>query len=933
MALDAHPSLVGRAPELRALHAALDSAPRSGTALLLRGDPGVGKTALLSVAAQVADQRGWRVLRTDGTPAEQRLPLAGVHKLLRPVLDHGDDDVAPAGGNVLAGAFRRIGDDLDVFRLALACLDLVSDLAAATPVLLLVDDAHWLDRTSGEVLAFVARRLQADRVVLVVAARDVEDHPLTEAGLPEIDVGPLDSASAAALLDGSAPDLAPDVRRAVLETAAGNALALLELPWSMTDAAAGPLPAGGLVLSRRLERGFSGRSRDVPAATRDLLLVGALDDSDDLAEIVAAAAVLAGHDRDVDDLAPAVTRGLVRPSRSVLVFRHPLVRSAVRQDESAGRRRAAHAALASVVADQPDRCAWHRAHAVTGHDDAVAAELDEVATRAQRGGSVAEALAALERAAELTSTGDERGSRLLRAAELACDAGRAAEGRRYLDAARSSVGAAQQLRLEAVQELTDEAMLGGAARVQALVQLADRAREQGDEELALRFLLRAAMRCWHVDVGPEAERAVVVSADRIQLARDDPRRLVIYAYAAPFDSAGDVLEALADRPPRTDDEAADLLMYGYAGACIGAYREAEAYCSAAAQALRQQGRLRPLAEALSLLTWSALRRTRWHIAVPAAEECVRVSRDIRHPVPEAAGLAALAAIAGIRGDVDTAEAMAAQAEQLARRTHNTIGRDVTHLARGITAEGQGRPDDAFTQLWHLFAPHDPARQRMQACRTISHLADAAARSGRAATARVELSHLETLVSTSRAPGVQVAMRTARAVLSDPEHAEDLFRTALDADWDDWAFEHGRLLLSHGAWLRRRQRAREARAALELALEEFTRTGALPWAEQARRELRAAGTAQPTDSAPRDDAWQQLSPQEARIAALVVEGLSNKDIGHRLRLSPRTVGSHLYRIFPKLGVASRTQLVRRLSPSTTAALDPPGRSAPVGPHVR
>jgi DNA-binding CsgD family transcriptional regulator len=912
--------LVGRAPELAVLHRALDGAVTRGCALLLRGDPGVGKSALLEAVAGGAADRGWRVLRTDGTPAEQRLPLAGLHKLLRPV--HSAIGGLPRSRReTLEGAFGAAEADLDVFRVALATLDLLSAVAAAAPVALLIDDAQWLDQASAEIFAFVARRLEADPVLLVAASRSGDAQPLLEAGLPELAIGPLDGATAVTLLDRTSPVLGAATREAVLDVAAGNPLALLELPRSLPAIDVDEPVDRDLLLSRRLERAFLGRAREMPPATQDLLLLAAIHDSDDAAEVVAGATLLAGSLRTVEDLDPAVADGLVRMSGSALHFRHPLVRSAVQQGMPAGRRRSAHAALASVVADQADRSAWHRASAVLGYDESAAAQMDAVAVRAQRRGSVSGALQALVRAAELSESDAARGRRLLRAAEVAAESGRSGEGRVYRERSRSLlVDPHDRLRLAAVEEVTDESMGGGAARVDALIGLADDARHHGDGDLALRFLLRAAMRCWHLDFGPDVEQRVVAATDRLQLDDRDPRRLVIYAYAAPFDRGADVIQALTDRSPRDDDDPADLLMLGYAGACTGAYAEAEIYCSAAADGLREQGRLVLLAEALSLLTWSTLRRSRWQVALPAAEECVRVAHDIGHPVPEAAGLAALAAIAGMQGQVARAETFAVRAEQLATATRNTIGLAVTHLARGLRAAGQGRYEEAYDQFWHLYDPSDPGRQRMQACRTIAHLAEAAARTGQLSEARAELAAFEPLASRTPALGVQVAVRAARAVLAEPEDAEAAFTAALAGDWRDWAFEHGRLLLAHGRWLRRHQRVRESRGQLRAAVDAFVRSGAVPWAEQARRELRAAGEAAADTTGPAT-AWAQLSRQETQIARMVIDGLSNKEIGERLYLSPRTVGSHLYRMFPKLGVTSRTQLARALGTGGRPAPDP------------
>ena len=361
------------------------------------------------------------MLRTDGTPAERLLPLAGLHKLLRPV--RGEiADLRTGRREALEAAFGSPEAASDVFRVSLAFLDLLSALAATAPVAVLVDDLHWLDRSSAAVLAFTARRLESDPVLLLAASRGVEDDPLSDAGVPDLALGPLDAPASAALLDRTSPALAGGTRSAVLAAAAGNPLGLLELPLAVGDGVPGQVPDGVLPLTRRLERAFAGRAADLPAATRELLLVAAVDDSGDLDEVLSAARLLAGSARTVDDLAPAVSAGLARTGPGGVRFRHPLVRSAVHQAAGPGRRSAAHAALATVVAD-PDRRAWHRAAAAPGPDEEVAGELEGVAARARRRGSVAGALQAQERAVALSGSDATRGLRLLTAAELAAEAG------------------------------------------------------------------------------------------------------------------------------------------------------------------------------------------------------------------------------------------------------------------------------------------------------------------------------------------------------------------------------------------------------------------------------------------------------------------------------------------------------------------------------
>ncbi|NYJ06397.1 DNA-binding CsgD family transcriptional regulator/tetratricopeptide (TPR) repeat protein [Geodermatophilus daqingensis] len=898
--------LVGRESDLATLDGLVSDIGSGGRAVVLRGDPGVGKSALLAELDRRVTAAGWRVLRSEGVLTEQRLPLAGLEKLIRPVLRH-SERLRPPQREVLETAFGLREGDAEFFRIALAALDLLCDLAADRPLAVLVDDGHWLDRASAEVLSFIGRRIAPEPILCVVCTRPAPESPFAEAGLPEVAVGPLGSDSAAELLDAAAPDLDPARRRRVLEAAQGNPLALLELPQALRDLAPGTSP-DHLPLTARLERAFADRAGDLPERTRQLLVLSAVNDSPRLFETLAAAERLSGSPYGLDDLDAALRVGLVQLDSQHLRFRHPLVRSALVQSTSPGQRQRAHAALAGVVGDDPDRRAWHLGLATVGADDAVAAELEATADRAFRRGAALGAVDALERSARLSGSATQRSRRLLRAAEIACETGRSDLTRRLLDEARPDLrSTSDRLRYAVVEDLTDESLAGGAEQVQALVDRADAAGGIPDVDLALRFLMRAATRCWHLDFGSEVEQRVLDALDRLPVGNGDPRRLVIRAYTSPLQHGVEIAGIVAEQSIRIDDPG-DLLLLGYAAACVGASREADTICARAADRLRELGRLTGLAEALSLQAWAALRRGRFDVVETVARECAEVAADIRRPIPQAAALAALAAVAGIRGDTARATELATRAEQLAVTGRNTIGLAVTQVARGLTAATAGRPDEAFEQLEQLCSRGGRAHQRMQACWALGSFAEVAAQSGHGASAKEALDSWENSAPAERTPGVDLALRSARALLATPAGADEAYRSALALDWSDRPFDHGRLLLAYGRWLRHCHRVVESRMPLRAARDAFVRTGAQPWVERARRELRAAGagsTAAPPGAAAR------LSPQELQIARLVAEGLGNKEIGQRLYLSHRTVGSHLYRIFPKLGVSSRAQVARVL----------------------
>jgi DNA-binding CsgD family transcriptional regulator len=934
--LMAVPELVARSAEIAVLHRLLDETPAHGSSVVIRGEPGVGKSALLDVVGAAARNREWRVLRTEGTPAESNLALAALHKLLRPVMGKLHRLAGPHQ-DALRGVFGLADRPApDMFRLALAVMDLLAEAADPGPLLVLVDDTHWIDRSSAEVLTFIARRLDSDPILFVATSRPGSDDALAQGGLAELPVPALAAGPAATLLDSVAPDLGPDLRRSVLDAAAGNPLALLELPTAMRRDGPGPALPGLLPITQRLELSFAARAVVLPSVTRDLLLLAALNDSPRLSELLAAAGVLGAGEVGLGDIEPATSVGLLEIDREAVRFRHPLVRSAIYGSTSPSRRQAGHAALAAVLLDDPDRRIWHQAAAVLGTSEEVAAELERMAARARHRGAVQGAVAALERAAELSAGQPQRTRRLITAAEVAVDAGRTGESRRILQQVQNlPLQTSERLRVESVAELTDEAMGGGPERVRALVGLADRARLAGDRNLALGFLLRAATRCWHVHAGSDAGQRVLAGLDRLRPDPADPRALVIAAYADPVGRGPEVGTLLTRRGFRHRERPDHLLLLGHAAAVTGDFRRSETICAAAADGLRADGRLGLLAHALALQAWSALRRSRWQVALPAAQECVRLAQETRQPIVEVTGLAAQAAMAGIRGDEQDAGTKADAAERLATATRNTIGLAITQLARGLTSAGAGRPAEAFDQLYRMYQPGDPAHHQMQAWWALGSLAEAAARSGgqdgaRTELARAELARFEPLAGPATTAGVDLARRYARAVLAPTGTAEDAFRDALEADWTDWPFDHGRVLLSYGGWLRRQQRVLESRSWLRDAREAFDSTEALPWADRARRELRAAGEA---SSAPVRTAWSDLSPQELQIAQLAAAGLGNKEIGQRMFLSHRTVGSHLYRLFPKLGVTSRAQLRHALPDPESSLARQLGQVAPAGPAIR
>ena len=912
--------LIGRDDEVRTVREIVGGAADAGGALLIFGDPGIGKTALLQAAMARADEVGTRVLTTTGVQSEAALPFAALHQLLRPVLAD-VDKLPPPQRKALMAAFGMVEDRAPgMFIVALAVLNLLADLGAQRPLLIVIDDAHWLDAPSAAALAFVARRLETDPVVLLAALRLGTKNTLTEAGLQRMQLTALDPAAARALLQACAADLPPATRDRVLAAAAGNPLALIELPLALessttTDAVPGePLP-----LTDHLERAFAARAQGLPLATRRLLLVAAANDRDDIVEIVAAGRLLGGERLGVAAFAPAEVAGLIEVDSARVRFRHPLMRSAIYQAAPVAERRVVHDALASTLTLQPDRRAWHRATGVIGSDDGIADELDEAATRAEHRGAISVAAVALERAAALTIDDAKKGARLLRATLLEFQLGHPDQVRRLMSLA-SGVDLAPHDRFELAgfAAMFDAGVPGDGRLVGSMVSTAAQARAAGETDIALDLLRIAAVRAWWADPGDDARAALLAAAKQLQVREEDPRRpyvVAILALADPLRHGSEVLKAVERMAPQFADDVISLRYLSQSAQVVGDPERAALLYSTAIPGLRAQGRLGFLASALAHHAWLSIELGHWRTAVSAAEEAARLAEETGQPLWIASAQAAQAALAGLRGDAAAALALASEAERVtvAARHEGTVGDRVLISERSLLATIQraraialllvGRVDEAYDHVRRTFDARDPSYHFMTSWSGLDHLADASG-SKRRDDARAILASYETYAELTSAVGIRVVVAYARAVLADDRAAEALYLVALDEDLAGWPLMRARLQLAYGTWLRRQRRASESRAPLRSARDAFDAIGAAPWAERARVELRASGEA---SERPRRDPSDQLTPQEFHIAQLVAEGLSNRDIGQRLYLSHRTVGSHLYRIFPKLGVTSRAQI--------------------------
>jgi DNA-binding CsgD family transcriptional regulator len=907
-------ALFGRDRELRVVADVLERAGERGGGLLVRGPAGIGKTSVLAAARASATRLGFRVLTATGVQSEGGFAFAGLHQLLQPELAKVDILPSPQR-DALRAAFGMTEEVVpDLFLIALGSLEILSEAAATSPLLLIADDVQWLDRPTADVLAFLARRLDVEPIILLAALRDGYDSVLAEAGMPELGITGLEEATAAALLDATDPDLDAAARARVLADAAGNPLALVELPAALRSARAG----GGAVLppvlplTARLERAFAARATGLPEAARRVLLAAAVDDEADLAEVLAVAGSLAGPALPADALDPAVAAGLIAADEASVRFRHPLVRSAIYQQASPPQRRAAHAALAAVLASQPDRRAWHRAASTVGADEQVAAELEAAASRAHRRGAVQMALASQQRAAMLTPDPGRRAGRLLRAAEMGFELGRHDVVDRLLaEAEQYGPGPLQRARIAWIREMFHDGTPGDARHVRDLVQVADQTMLDGDTDLALNLLLGAALRSWWADPGEPARDLVVAAAERAVAAECDPRLLAIVAIASPISRGGDILARLTQVAAGDVADPQQALLLGMAAHAAGDFEQAVKFLSGSADGLRAQGRLALLAQALSMQANAAIQLGNWPVAVTAAHEGARLAEETGQPIRLAGAKTSQAQLAALRGQHDVADALISEAEQAALPGRLSVLKAIIQLARGMSALSARRHADAYGYLRRMFDPADAAFHQRELFAAIPYFAEAAVHSGQVDQARTVLAGVEPIAALTPAPKLHVGLAYARAALAAGDDAEPLFDAAFDAEADRWPHDRARLELMYGSWLRRRRRVTESRVPLRAARDWFDTHGLRSWADQARQELRAAGE---TSRRRAPDAWDRLSPQELQIARMAAGGLSNRDIGQRLYLSHRTIGYHLYRIFPKLEITSRSQLTAALEGS-------------------
>lgn len=915
--------LRGRVAECRALDGVIAGVRSGGSqVLVLRGEAGVGKTALLDyLAGQAA---GFRSLHVAGVQSDMELAFAGLQQLCAPVLDRLGELPEPQREAVKVAFGQGVGEIPDRFLVGLAVLSLIAAAAADQPVLCLVDDAQWLDQVSVQTLGFVARRLLAEPIALVFAVRD--GGPEVLAGLPELTVRGLSDTDARELLDSVLlGGIDAPVRDRIVAETRGNPLALLEVPRTVStaDLAGGFWLAGSASSPGEIEKGFVRRIQELPERTQRLLLVAAAEPVGDAALFLRAAAHLG---ISIDALAPAEAAGVIEFGPRMR-FRHPLLRSAAYRAADLADRRAIHRALAQSTdpnAD-PDRRAWHAANAAAGPDDEVAAELESSAARAQGRGGVAAAAAFLERATALTSDPHRRGERALAAAKAKRDAADPAAARELLALAElgqlSDLQQAQVARLRAQMDFvrsrageagapavsdTAQSLLDAARRLQGLDD--DASRESYLEALAA---LMYAGRLGEPDALNRAGAAALAAlGSDEQLVRPVDFLLkgiaerVTEGVSAGASALRTGLDHMCEQSVTDDRQVLRWMVPAFpilqesAAHELWDERVVRQLATAAVRQARASGALASLPRALVYEAGVHLIDGEFHTAATLVEEANVITAAIDHYAAVKYHALMLTAWQGDEAQATRLiEATAANGK--ARGEGRVLG--LTGYATAVLYNGLGRYGEALAAARTVCEYEDLGFYSW----CLYELVEAAARSGDRAAASAAVDQLAQRAGASGTDWGLGALANAQALLADDAAADALFNEAIERlGRTTVAVHRARAHLVYGEWLRRVLRRADARRQLSQAHDMFTRMGAQAFAERARRELVATGEKVRT---PQKSSGGELTAQEAQIARLAAEGLTNQEIGAQLFISTHTVEWHLRKVFAKLGIRSRRQL--------------------------
>ncbi len=862
---------VGREQDLSVIQAFVGNSAAHGGTLLLSGEPGVGKSALLDAAGQMAVSGGIQVLRAVGAEFED-VRYSCLNQLLLPLradLDRLNDLQRSALSVALGHSTGPASDRLIVWDAALMLLRLAS---AGRPLLLLADNLQWIDKFSAEVLGFAARRLAGSRIGILAAKRQGTS-PVFDPDAPTHEVTPLDDDSSLQLVTARFPDLVPAVRDRVMAEARGNPLALVELPAALTRVQRSALAAlpEMLPLGERLLARYSPQIAALPTTVRYLLLLAALEGTGDLGLLRAVAG-----DGAIDDLAPAEHAGLVRANDATgtMTFSHPLIGSTVIELSPAGEVRRAHRALAAVHLDgQPGRRVWHLAGAAIGPDQDVADSLDTLARQLQDQGDASRAVAVLVRAAQLSHHDGDRGRRLAEAAslsgavtgDLSLVPGLLASARCYPLGPEASLHAAVADACIRLNRTDDIETVHGSIADAIQARLASSTSSGTALPVAWHTLLTVCAAMARPGPGEPLGAAPAARAP-------SHWRTLTVAIAA----------ARADRLPGCRDALSRIVRDGH-----------------------ENGAMVPAITALGWLSLDAFLAGAWDRAGRQAEECLRLCRVYSQPGRAWVAREQMAMIAAARGEDELVQTLTRQVLQWAMPRGVSAACHGAHRALALAALGRGDFEEAYREAVAVSAPGRLDRHAPHALWGAMDLVEAAVRTGHQREAETHVAAIREADIARISPRLALLATASRALTAPAGQAGQLFDQALGiAGADRWPFEFARVQLAFGEHLRRTRAASDARIHLGAAIGTFGVLGARPWADRATSELRATRL---TVTRSEHHWTEELTAQERQIASLAAAGLTNKQIAQRLYLSPRTVGNHLYRTFPKLGIATRAGL--------------------------
>jgi DNA-binding CsgD family transcriptional regulator len=822
-----------------------------------------------------------------------------LHELLYPILHH-LDALPPRQREALMVALSMSeGPPPSKLLVCVAALGLLEEAAAEQPILINVDDLHWLDQSSADVITFVSLRLQNSPIAVLLATRpDREQGGLGDAPLERILLERLDAQASQDLMSLVGADLSPSDQARVLSEAHGNPLAMRELTLA--------LRRGGLDQARlratlptteRLERAFLSQLNSLPVRSQRLLLLAAVAEDANLADLLLAARSLS---LELADLGPLERSGLVRTVDDAVVFHHPILRSAVLGSATSDDLRRMHVSLAQAISN-PDRTAWHRAAATFERDEATALELDQVARRAEGRGALTEAAAAFRKSAMISTDAGTRAFRLASAASAARSAGRTGDALDCLELG------------ELIAE--DPETISMLVSIRTLLNLTAGVRGLTRDDLEL--ILGKLVGSENIEYRVRVLWCAAMSARGRNLPKEDclwlqdelcsiqvshPLKTVALAVLDPLGGLPELRTELPRLVTSFVNQPLGLVALAIAAETLQDLETALSAWSLAHERFASRGAAGDEVQALRgranvLLLWGRVRE-----GLADAEYAMRMARDTGQPLLESTAAATAARAHAILGDFIGAELALAQSREITRSAPLAMTSADARWAAGLVALGQQRFRDALIEFTHMSV--HPTR----ALWAIADRTEAAVRADRAETVAENVTQADIIAKRYRSPLLMSLVERSKALLASSSAADHHYGRAIKhGELSESALELGRTQLLYGEWLRRDRRPVEARKYLSAALQAFNTVGACHFADRAALELRAAGESPRRTHTVAASDVDALTPQELQIATLASQGLSNKEIADRIYLSHRTVSTHLYRVFPKLGISSRSQL--------------------------